>query len=96
MASVPGLGIFAAAGESAFRDIEAEVLRSVLADPTPSVVAGAGGIVLRAENRVALASASSYVVWLRADPGVLAGRVTGQGHRPALDGDPLGRLAQPA
>lgn len=86
--------IFATSGEAVFRDLEAEVVRSVLAAPTPSVVAGAGGVVLRAENRSALASSRAYVVWLRADPTVLAGRVTGQGHRPALDGDPLGRLVQ--
>ncbi|MGE0307308.1 MAG: shikimate kinase [Acidimicrobiia bacterium] len=86
--------IFAESGEDGFRDLEAEVVRSVLQSATPSVVAGAGGIVLRAENRLALTSSRAYVVWLRADPVVLARRVRGQGHRPALDGDPLGRLMQ--
>jgi shikimate kinase len=33
------------------------------------------------------------VVWLRADPDLLLGRVFNQGHRPLLDDDPAGTLA---
>lgn len=86
--------IFADDGEEAFRDLEAQVLLEGLADPTPSVIAGAGGIVLRPENRAALAAHGGRVVWLRAEPSTLVDRVTGGGHRPLLDDDPAGTLAR--
>lgn len=84
--------IFAEDGEAAFRDLESQVLLRALAAEEPSVIAAAGGVVLREENRRALAASSVRVVWLRADAGVLAGRVRGGGHRPLLDGDPEGVL----
>jgi len=84
--------IFADDGEPAFRDIEAQVLADALADPEPTVIAAAGGVVLRDENRSALRSSGARVVWLAADPSVLLERVRSGGHRPALDADPEGTL----
>lgn len=87
--------VFAADGEAAFRDLESELLAAVLDGP-PTVVATGGGIVLRPANRELLARRCT-VVWLRADPGVLADRLAGTDEeRPVLAGDPataLRRLA---
>ncbi len=84
--------IFADDGEPAFRDLEAQMLADALADPEPTVIAAAGGVVLRDENRAALRSSGARVVWLAADPAVLLDRVRAGGHRPALDADPAGTL----
>ncbi len=86
--------IFAEDGEPAFRAIETEVLLEALADPVPSVIAAAGGVVLQEANRAALRAHAGRVVWLRADPDVLVTRVTSGGHRPLLDDDPAGTLAR--
>ena len=84
--------IFADDGEGVFRAIEAEFVNAALDDPTPSVIAAAGGVVLREENRRALRNGRSRVVWLCADPSHLVERVAGGGHRPLLDNDPEGTL----
>lgn len=83
--------IFATDGEPAFRDLEASVLAELLARNEPSVIAAAGGIVLRPENRAALSTAGT-VIWLRAPVEVLVGRVVNGTHRPALADDPEGTL----
>ena len=41
--------------------------------PEPLVIAAAGGVLMRPENREALQRSGALVVWLRADPAVLAG-----------------------
>lgn len=79
--------IFEADGEPAFRVLETAALVEALAVPTPLVIAAAGGVVLSAENRAALRAADAVVVWLRAEPAVLAGRVGAADHRPLLDRD---------
>jgi shikimate kinase len=90
--------IFENEGEDRFRHIEHEVLVSACRLPTPYVIAGAGGIVLRADNRELLKSAQ-YVVWLNAPLHVLIDRI-GQraikvdGHRPLLDASPAERLQE--
>ena len=84
--------LFSSNGEDSFRAIEAEVLIESLANPKGAVIAAAGGVVLRRENREALHASGARVVWLRADPVVLAERVKGGGHRPLLDADPEGML----
>ena len=86
--------IFEAEGEDAFRALETQVLLEALAATEPVVLAAAGGVVLAETNRQALRESGAFVVWLRADPSVLAGRVVGQGHRPLIDADPAGTLAQ--
>ena len=84
--------IFADDGEDAFRLYETAALLDALATPEPSVIAAAGGVVLREENRAALKSANARVVWLCATPAVLVDRVMSGGHRPLLDDDPAGTL----
>ena len=84
--------IFESDGEAAYRVLEREALKAALDAEQPSVIAAAGGVVLDPANRAALRG-SGTVVWLRARPEVLAGRVAGgQDHRPLLAGDPLGTL----
>jgi shikimate kinase len=80
--------IFDQQGEAAFRREESAALAEALAFNTPVVVAAAGGTVLDPTNRERMGSAGT-VVWLRADPLVLADRVVGAVHRPLLDKDPV-------
>jgi shikimate kinase len=94
VASASGLTVpelFARDGEAAFRRAEAEVLAAACADSAPSVVSVAGGAVLSEENR-RLIAASGIVVWLRAHPETLAGRVGDGAGRPLLDDDPPAAL----
>lgn len=65
--------IFAAWGEPRFRDLESEALEACAQWPG-AVLATGGGIVLREQNRRAL-KALGFVVWLAADPDVLARRL---------------------
>ncbi len=84
--------IFASDGEPAFRALETQALLDALEQPEPLVVAAAGGVVLDPANRRALADERCFVVWLRADPHVLAERASRADHRPLLDDDPVGRM----
>jgi 5-deoxy-5-amino-3-dehydroquinate synthase len=84
--------IFEADGEAAFRELETEALVDALAEPEPLVIAAAGGVLLRPENRDALERSSAFVAWLRADPAVLAERAMRGEHRPLLDGDPVAAM----
>ena len=78
-------------GEAAFRDVEQEVVATlVLADH--SVLATGGGTVLREANRQALHGASQ-VVYLRSTPEELFRRLRHDTQRPLLQvRDPLKRL----
>jgi shikimate kinase len=78
-------------GEAEFRRLEAQVLADALASTTPRVIAAAGGTVLDEANR-RLIGRHHPVVWLRARPDVLAGRLGTATHRPLLDEDPAGVL----
>jgi shikimate kinase len=89
--SVPEL--FARDGEAAFRRAEAAVLAAACADLAPSIVSVAGGAVLNPETRRRIA-ASGTVVWLRARPETLAGRVGDGAGRPLLDDDPAQALVR--
>jgi shikimate kinase len=84
--------IWLADGEPAYRAKETDVLRAALAAPEPAVIAAAGGVVLREENRRLLEDPAVCTVRLDVAPEVLAERVNHQVHRPLLDGDPLGAL----
>jgi shikimate kinase len=86
--------IFAEEGEDAFRAFETAALLDALASPQPAVIAAAGGVVLREENRTALKEANARIVWLCASPDVLVTRAMSGGHRPLLDDDPAGTLQQ--
>ncbi len=84
--------IFADDGEDAFRSLETAALLDALANPVPAVIAAAGGVVLREQNREALKQSNARVVWLCATPEVLVARATSGCHRPLLDDDPEGTL----
>jgi shikimate kinase len=84
--------IFVEDGEEAFRVLETAALLDALATAEPAVIAAAGGVVLRDENRDTLKRAGAKVIWLCATPGLLVDRVTSGGHRPLLDSDPAGTL----
>lgn len=90
--------IWRADGEDAFRRLEAAALAAALDRPEPAVIAAAGGVVLRDENRVRLRRDDVDVVWLRARPETLLERVrlAGDVHRPLLDEDPAGMLERMA
>ena len=85
--------LFARDGEAAFRRAEAAVLAESCADPSPSVVSVAGGAVLSEDNR-RLIAASGVVVWLRARPETLAGRVGDGLGRPLLGDDPAAAVVR--
>ena len=90
--------IFETDGEDVFRDIEHDVLVEALSNPEPLVIAGAGGVVLRADNRAVIADARSkgslQVVWLTASVGTLVERTSRGSHRPLIDQDPRFRLTE--
>jgi shikimate kinase len=89
--------LFEAGGEPAFRELETAVLDEALDADPPGVVAAAGGVVLSPANRDrlrALSRSGGVVVWLTADPAVLAARVHPGDHRPLLADDPAGTLAR--
>jgi shikimate kinase len=65
--------IFAESGEAAFRDLETTVVQSLAKGPA-QVVALGGGAILREQNRQAIGH-SGKVVWLRASPETLRGRI---------------------
>jgi shikimate kinase len=79
--------LFAERGEDAFRAEETRVLVGALSGGQPVVVSAAGGVVLSEANRSLLAG-SGTVVWLRANPATLAGRVGSGDGRPLLGEDP--------
>ena len=80
--------IFAEDGEVAFRDLETSVLAEAIGATEPSVIAAAGGAVVREVNREALRASQARVVWLCGGPSVVSDRVRSGGHRPLLDKDP--------
>lgn len=83
--------IFESDGEPAFRALETDALADALAMEEPAVIAAAGGTVLSDLNRSRMRDGGT-VVWLRADPAVLADRVRNGSHRPLLAQDPAQRL----
>ena len=88
--------IFAQQGEASFRDLESDVLGECLERQLPCVIAGAGGVVVREENRELInsrrAAGQLLVIWLHAVPQVLVARTTKGAHRPLLDDDREGTL----
>ena len=65
--------IFAADGEPAFRDLEAQVVAELCRRPRLVLAAG-GGAPLRLESRQAM-RAAGQVVWLTASPGTILARM---------------------
>ncbi len=84
--------LFGQVGEERFRVLEAEVLATLLGGADPVVIATGGGIVLADRNRELLADA--FVIWLHAEPRLLAMRVGDGSGRPLLADDPLGKLTE--
>lgn len=91
---MPIRDFFAAHGEPAFRELEAEVLAECLTEPGPRILATGGGIVLRAENRERL-HRQSLCFYLRTTPEELARRLRNDTQRPLLQGvDALRKLRE--
>ena len=65
--------IFAADGETAFRDLEQQTVAELTQRPN-TVVSLGGGAVLRSENRAAI-RAGGTVVWLTASPTTIHARI---------------------
>ena len=89
--------IFAEGGETEFRRRERDVMETLLGEDHLVVAAG-GGAVLHPETRQELVDANR-VIWLTADPGVLAERISldlsSSSRRPSLtSGDVLGEIAE--
>jgi shikimate kinase len=89
--------LIAQRGEAAFRDLEAEVLADLLAEPA-AILATGGGVVLRESNRRLLRDSGRPVVWLWADADVVRSRLAADPmtavRRPGLSGtDPLAEVA---
>ena len=78
--------IFAAEGETGFRNKESAVLAD-LCGRSRTVIATGGGAILRAENRARIVE-NGFVAWLSADPATLLARIdadpTTAARRPAL------------
>ena len=87
--------IFAADGEQAFRDMETELLRQLIAEHREHmVVSTGGGMPLRAENRQLL-SHLGKVVFLKASPRTIYDRIRGDTTRPLLQcANPMGRIEE--
>ena len=81
-------------GESAYRRLESQVVLDGLdsGDGAHVVIAAPGGAVLDPQVRAALAEPGVFVVWLHADPDLIAGRVHPGDHRPLLGDHPAGVL----
>jgi shikimate kinase len=84
--------ILDADGVAEMRRVEAAALFDALADDERRVIAAAAGVVLDQDNRDRLNAADAEVVWLTADPALLAPRTATRAHRPWLDGDAVGTL----
>jgi shikimate kinase len=80
-------------GESAFRDVEQQVMAELLAGPL-AVLSTGGGVVLREANRAQLKH-SGKVFYLRATPEDLMRRLKNDRTRPLLQvADPLAKLRE--
>jgi shikimate kinase len=90
---MPIRDFFAAQGEPAFRDVEADAIEQLASQPG-IVLATGGGAVLRPSNRDALHS-HMHVFYLRATPEDLHRRLRNDTQRPLLQvADPLRRLRE--
>jgi len=82
--------IFARDGEAAFRAHERAAIVRALADPKAAVISLGGR---PPENDATFADVRRHtLVWLKATIPTLAARLSGNGERPLLAGDPLAKL----
>ena len=85
--------VFEIEGEEGFRKREAQVIAD-LSLASGQVVATGGGVVLRPENRAAIAS-SGFVIYLNVPPYTLWERTRNDRNRPLLQvEDPLSKLKE--
>jgi shikimate kinase len=77
---------FCVHGEGIFRDIESRILEKVLQEKN-QVISTGGGIILRETNRNMM-KLHGIVVWLKASPEVIFGRVKNDMSRPVLGEQP--------
>ncbi len=92
-AGMPIRDLFATHGETAFRDLEQDVIDE-LTQRAGTVLATGGGAVLRPSTREALHS-RSHVFYLRSTPEELHRRLRHDTHRPLLQvDDPLRKLRE--
>jgi shikimate kinase len=82
-------------GEDALHEAEIAALRAALSRPGSAVITVAGAIVDDAAARAELRASDAHVVWLRARPETLRGRIGGGAGRRA-DALDLGWLAEKA
>jgi shikimate kinase len=83
--------VFRREGEEAFRARESDAIDEAVGMPA-RVIAVGGGAVLSAENRTVLKQ-GGYLIYLRATPETLAGRLGDTAGRPLLDvQDRVGRI----
>ena len=79
--------IFAERGEDAFRDIETQILRDLVAEqPHKRIISTGGGIIGRPENRELLRQLG-YVIWLLVSPEETLNRTSRNTDRPLLNND---------
>lgn len=91
-AGIPIGEIFIDGGEARFREIESATLAAI-AEGSSKVVATGGGVVLDDRNVERMRSTGT-VVWLIADPSLLADRIGNDAERPLLgSGDNAERLS---
>jgi shikimate kinase len=82
--------LFARDGEAAFRVEERAAVIRALQSPKPVVISLGGGAL---EDDATFADARRHtLVWLKATIPTLAARLSGNGDRPLLAGDPLAKL----
>lgn len=82
--------IFSRDGEPAFRALERAAVARAVEAGKPSVISLGGG-ALEDDGTFALAKTQT-LVWLKATVPTLVARLSGNGDRPLLAGDPLARL----
>jgi shikimate kinase len=86
--------LWEAGGEDAYRPLERDIVLEALVPSAPQVLAAPGGVVLDPVCVHALRQPHVGVVYLRADPAVLAERVTADPQpRPLIGTDPHRVLA---
>ena len=83
-------------GIEAMHEVEARHLRDALAESQPSVISAAASTIEVPECRMAMAAPDVAVVWLRANPEVLARRFASADHRPEFGPSPVAFLAEQA
>ena len=81
---LPIVDIFAQKGEKHFRDLETNILKSLL-DKEKSIISTGGGIILKEENRKLLKQLG-LVIWLQADTEAIINRLKHDTSRPLLQG----------